>query len=126
MEVLLYLSICFSCVSLTIHSLCLTFAFLIMICLGVGLFGVVLFRTLYASCTWISVSLLRLGKFLVIISLNTFLTSSSLFFSSPSDTSIRQMLVCLLLLEKIIVNHFHLFEIFIFTVPVAQFPLFCL
>ena len=39
MEVLLYLSICFSCVSLTIHSLCLTFAFLIMICLGVDCLG---------------------------------------------------------------------------------------
>ena len=47
-------------------------ALFITICLGVGLFGLILFETLCASCVWISVSFFRFGKFSAIIYSHTF------------------------------------------------------
>ena len=44
----------------------------------VDLFEFILLGTLYTSCTWISVSFFRFGKFGAIISSNTFSTPSSL------------------------------------------------
>ena len=59
-----------------ILSLSLTFAILIIICLVMCLFGFILFGTSWASCIWMSVSFLRLGKFSATISLNNFLALS--------------------------------------------------
>ena len=56
-----------------------------MLSLGVGLFGFILFGTLYPSCTWICF-LLWVGKFSAIISSNTSLIPFPL--SSPSETPI--------------------------------------
>ena len=50
----------------------MTYAILIIIYLGVELFVHILFGTLCASCTWISVSFPRLGGILVIIPSNKF------------------------------------------------------
>ena len=50
----------------------LTFAVLIMLCLGVSLLGFFLLGTLCDSCIRISVSFFRVVKFLAIISLNRF------------------------------------------------------
>ena len=61
----------------------LTFAILIMICLGVGLFGFIFFETLCNSCTWILVSFFRFSKCSVIISWNTFSTFLSLLLWDP-------------------------------------------
>ena len=63
-----------------------TFAILIIICLGVGLFEFILFGTFCASCTWICVSFFRFGTSSAIISSNTFLIPLSL--SSPFGTPI--------------------------------------
>ena len=45
---------------------------LITMCLGVFLFGFILYGTLCASWTWVNVSFPRLGKFSAIISSNIF------------------------------------------------------
>ena len=63
------MSLCFSPVGFRIGSL--TFAVVIMVCLGVCLFGFILFGTLCASCTWIFVFFFRFQTFSAIISLNT-------------------------------------------------------
>ena len=55
---------------------------LIMICLGVSLFASVVFDTLCASWTCMSISLTKLGKFSFIIFSNRFTISYS--FSSPA------------------------------------------
>ena len=57
-----------------------------MVSLGVDLFGFILFGTLCAFCTLIPVSFFRFGKFLAIISSNTF--SIPFFLSSPSGIHI--------------------------------------
>ena len=62
----------------------LTFGILIMICFGVSLFEFILFGTLCASWTYISIFFTKLGKFAVIIFSNRFPISCSL--SSPSAT----------------------------------------
>ena len=73
----LYVINCFSLAAFKIFPL--TFAILIITCLVVNLFGFILFGTLYASCTWMSVSFPRLGKFSAIISSNRFSVPFSLF-----------------------------------------------
>ena len=60
----------------------LTFAILVIVYLGVGLFGFILFGTLCPSYTWVSVSFLRFGTFSAIISSSTFLNSRSVCFPS--------------------------------------------
>ena len=54
------------------RNLSLALAIFTKICLGIGLFGFILFGILCASCIWISVSFFRFGKFSAIISPNTF------------------------------------------------------
>ena len=61
---------CFSHAALKSFSLSLTFAILIMMCLGMGFFGFILFWIHWGSWTCVSFSFTRLWMFLVIISSN--------------------------------------------------------
>ena len=81
---------CFSLAPFKILSLYLTFGILIMMCLGVGLFGFILFGILCAFWTYMSVSFTRLEKFsIIIIFSNKFSIICSVSFSS----SIPMMLI---------------------------------
>ena len=62
-----FLCICFSLVGLKVLSLSLILVIFITVCLGVDLFGFILFGTLSASWIWMSVSFPSLGKFAAII-----------------------------------------------------------
>jgi len=75
---------CFSLAAFNIHSLCLIFASLINMCLGMFHLGFILFGTLWVSWTWVAISFPILGKFSIIISLSTF--SCPFFLSSSSMT----------------------------------------
>jgi len=88
----------FSLAALNIVSLCLVFISLISMCLGVFLFGFILYGTLCASWTWLTISFSFLGKFSTPISSNT-LSYPFSFFSS-SETTIIQMLVRLILSQR--------------------------
>ena len=66
--------------------LCLIFVFLIMMCLGLLLFGLIPYGTLFASWTWVTVSFPKLGRFSAVISSNIF--SGPFSLSSPSGTPI--------------------------------------
>ena len=92
-----YVICCFSLVAFNIFSLYLIFDSLINMCLGVFLLGFILYGTLCASWTWLTISFPILRKFSTIISSNIF---QSLFFSSSSGTPIIWMLVHLLLSQR--------------------------
>ena len=81
----LYMALCFSLAAFRALSSFLTFAILIMICLGIDLFGFIFWGTFCASCTWIAVSFFWLGKFLALISSNKF---SIPFYLSSSETTV--------------------------------------
>ena len=81
---------CFSLAAFNICSLCLIFANLINMCLGVFLLGFILFGTLWVSWTWVIISFPILGKFSTIISSSIF--SWSFFLSSSSQYSSVQSL----------------------------------
>ena len=91
MGVFLHVTSCFSLTVFKILSLSLVFAILIIMCLGVDLFGFILFGTLCASSTWMSVSFSRLGKFSAIISSDKF--SAPFSVSSLSGPPMMQMVV---------------------------------
>lgn len=69
----------------------LNFAILIMICLAVGLFGVILFGNLCAFCTLIYVSFLKFGQFSPVI----------LSYKSSSGRAIMPILDKLDIIQKI-------------------------
>ena len=93
-----------------------------MICVDVYLLGFILFGTLCASCTWISVSFFRVMKFSAIISSSTFLIPLSL--SSPSGTLIMHLLAYFIFLQR---SHMLLPFFFFFSVVLTGwFPLFYL
>uniref|UniRef100_A0A9L0RMJ1 Uncharacterized protein n=1 Tax=Equus caballus TaxID=9796 RepID=A0A9L0RMJ1_HORSE len=94
----LYVTCGLSLAAFRIISLSLILDTLIIICLGVGLFGLILFGALCASCTWMSVCFLKLGKFSSIISSNKF--SATLSLSSTSGTPIIRMLPHLILSQS--------------------------
>ena len=77
---------CFSLVAFNIFSLNLIFVSLINMCLGVYFLGFILYGTLCASWTWVTISFPMLGKFSTIISSDIF--SDPFFFSSYSGTPI--------------------------------------
>ena len=66
---------CFSLAAFNICFLCLIFVNLINMCLGVFHLGLILFGTLWVSCTWVAISFPILGNFSTII--------SSIIFSWP-------------------------------------------
>ena len=98
MEFPLYVACLLSLAALNILSLCLVFVSLISMCLGVFLLGFILYGTLCASWTWLTISFSMLRKFSIIISSKNF--SCPFFFSSSSGTPIIQMLVCLILSQR--------------------------
>ena len=82
MGTVLWVTLSFSLAAFKILSLSLTFGILMMMCLGVFLFGSNLFQTLCASWTCMSISFTKLRNFSFIIFSNKFLISCS--FSSLS------------------------------------------
>ena len=68
----LYVTCCFSLAAFNILSLCLIFVSLISMCFGMFLLGFILFGTLCASWTWLTISFSTLGKFSTIISSKIF------------------------------------------------------
>ena len=67
---------------------------LISVCLGMFLFGFILYGTLCASWTWLTISFSMLGKFSTIITSKIF--SYYFFFSSSFETPMIRMLMCLI------------------------------
>lgn len=63
MELFLYITNWFSLADFKILSLSLNFDILIITCLGIHLFGFILFGTFYISWTWMSISSPNLGSF---------------------------------------------------------------
>ena len=84
----LYVTCCFSLVAVNILSLCLVSVSVISMCLGVFLLGFILYGTLCASWTWLTISFSMLKKFSTIVSSKIF--SYPFFFSSSSGTHIYE------------------------------------
>jgi len=82
----LYVTCCFSFSSFYIYSLCLVFVSLIIMCLGVYIFGFILYVTLCDSWTWVAISFHILGLLFFFF----LLLSPKIFFHALS--------LCLLLL----------------------------
>ena len=80
------LFVVFSLAAFNIFFLHLIFAYLITMSLVVFLLGFILYGTLCASWTWVTISFPMLGKSSTLISSNIF--SDSFFFSSSSGTPI--------------------------------------
>ena len=83
---------------LNILSYYLIFVILITMSLGMILFQLILSGSLCASCTWMSVSFPRLGKFSATMSSDIFSVPFSL--SSPSETPVMRILVHLKLSQR--------------------------
>ena len=98
MGIPLYVMFCFPLAAFNIFSLYLIFVSLIKMCLGVFFLGFILYGTLCASWTWVTISYPILGKFLTIVSSNIF--SDPFFFCSSSGTSVIRMLVHLVLSQR--------------------------
>jgi len=93
----LYVTCCFSLAAFNILYLCLVFVSLFsMFCMF--LLGFIVYGTLGASWTWLSISFSMLEKFSTIISSKIF--SYSFFFSFSSGAPIIRMLVHMILSQK--------------------------
>ena len=88
----LYVICCFSLVAFNIFSLYSIFVSLITVCLAVFLLASILPGAPCASVTWVTVSFSMVGKFLTMIS--SYIFSDPFSFSSSSETSKIQMLMC--------------------------------
>ena len=99
-ELLCRLTLCFFLAAFKILSSSLTFGILIMMCLGVLLFGSSLFGTLCAHWTYLSISFTKLGKFSLIIFSDKF--SISCFSFSPSGTPMIQLLIHLEMSQRLL------------------------
>ena len=106
----LYVTCCFSLATFNILFLCFVFISFISMCLGMFLFGFILYVTLCAFWIWLTISFSRLGKFSTIISSKIF--SYPFFYSSSSGTSIIWMLVHLLLPQRSLRQSWIIFIIF--------------
>ena len=95
MEFPLYVTCCFSFAAFNILSLCLVFNSLISMYCGMFLHGFILYGTLCASCTWLTISFSMLRKFSALISSKIF--SYPFFFPFFSGTPIIQILVHLII-----------------------------
>lgn len=73
----------FKILSLTFNSV-----IVIVMCLCVDLFGFVLFGALWTSWIWMSVSFLRVRKFLDIVSSNKLSAFFPLFFGDPYNVNV--------------------------------------
>ena len=116
----LYATCHFSLAAFNILTLCLVFVSLISMCLGVFLLEFIMYGTLCASWTWLTISFSMLGKFSTIISSKIF--SYCLFFSSSSGTPIIQMLVHLILSQRSLrlsLVLFSLFTLFCFSEAIS-------
>ena len=98
MGIPLCVTCCFSLAAFKICSLYLIFDSLINMCLGVFPLGFILYVTLCASWTWLTISFPTLGKFSTIIASTIF--SVPFFTPSPSGTPIIRMLVHLMLSQR--------------------------
>ena len=90
----LYVTCCFSLAAFDVLSLFSVFVNLISMCLGMFLLAFILYGTLCASWTWLTISFSMLGKFSAVISSKIF--SYPFFVSSYSGTPIIRKLVCLI------------------------------
>jgi len=79
----LYVICCFSIAAFNILTLCLVFVSLISMCLGMFLLGFILYGTLRASWSCLTISFSMLGKFSTIISSKIFSYPFSLFLLGP-------------------------------------------
>ena len=104
-----YVTCCFSLAAFNILSLCLVSVRLISMCLGVFHLGFILYGSLCASWTWLTISFSMLRKFSTIISSKIF----PFFFSSSSQIPIIQMLVHLILSQRSLSLSSVLFILFI-------------
>ena len=95
----LYVTCYFSLAAFNILYLCLIFASFISMFLGIFLLGFILYGTLCASWTWMTISFSMLGKFSTIIS-SKFFSYPFFFSSSSSETPKIQMLVHLILTQR--------------------------
>ena len=98
MGIPLFVICCSSLAAFNIFSLFLIFDSLSNMCLGMFHLGFILYGTLCASWTWLTISFPMVGKFSTISSSNIF--SDTFFFSSSFETPIIQMLVHLMLSQR--------------------------
>ena len=120
----LYVTCCFSLVAFNILSSCLFFVFLISMCPGLFLLEFILYGTLCASWTWLTISFPMLGKLSTIISSKVF--SSSFFFSSSSGAPIIWVLVHLILSQRSLRVSSVLFNFLLYSALQKLFPPFYL
>ena len=114
----------FSLAAFNIFSLHLIFVSLINMCVGVFFLGFILYGTLCASWTWVTISFPLLGKFSTVISSNIF--SDPFFFPCFSGTPIIRILVHLVLSQRSLRLSSILFILFLYSAPWQIFPPFCL
>ena len=117
-----YVICCFSLAALNIFSLYLIFDSLINMCVSMFVFGFILYCTLCASWTWLTISFPMLGKFFTTISSNIF--SDPFFFSSSYGTPIIWMLVYLMLSQKSLRLSSILFILFLYSALRSYFHYF--
>ena len=110
MGIPLYVIFCFSLAAFYIFSLNLIFVSLNNMCLGVFLLEFILFGTLCASWTWVTISFPMLRKFSTVISSNIF--SDPFFSFSSFGTPTVWVLVHLLLSQRSLRSSSILFIIF--------------
>ena len=120
----LYVTCCFSLAAFNILSLCLFFVNLISMCLGLFPLGFILYGTLHASWTWLTISFPMLGKFSTIISSKVF--SSPFFFSSSSSAPIIWMFLHLILSQRSLRLSSVLFNFLLYSALQKLFPPSCL
>ena len=83
----LYVTCCFSLATFNILYLCLVFVSLISMCLGMFFLGFILYRTLCASWTWLTIFFSMLGKYSTIISSKIF-SYPFFFFWEPYNSNV--------------------------------------